>query len=352
MLLEPLQLPLPEPEFARPLLSWYDAGRRRLPWRDHPDLYRVWVSEIMLQQTQVETVLPYYERFLKSFPDIPSLAAASEDQLLTAWSGLGYYSRARNLNRAARIICDVHQGRFPTDYQEVLKLPGIGPYTAGAILSIACNQPWPALDGNVRRLLSRYLAVEAPDRLLTDLLQRLVSHDGVRPRVSDLNQSLMELGALVCTPRSPRCGSCPLASSCHAFAAGRQSHFPPARSRRPQQKVSFVVAVIEREGLYLMARNPAGALLQGLWDFPKLEGLPERDIPRLFRRRMGLRVAVEEWRPAVVHQITFRRLHFHPFIGRLTGAVPEPFRWVIQEDPSCPVSSHVRKILKVIPSSS
>jgi A/G-specific adenine glycosylase len=345
MILAPLELPVTAPEFSGLMLSWYDAGRRSLPWRDQPDLYLVWVSEVMLQQTQVRTVLPYYREFVRRFPDIHSLASASEEQLLSAWSGLGYYSRVRNLRRAARLICERHRGHFPTRYDEVRRLPGIGPYTAGAILSIACNQPWPALDGNVRRLLCRYLAVEAPDRLLTDLLQRLVTHDSVRPRVSDFNQSLMELGALVCTPRSPGCRSCPLSSGCRAREEERQDDFPRPKSRKPQEQVLYVAAVIRRQGRHLMTRNAEGALLQGMWDFPKLEGRPEGDIPLLFRQRLGLSVAIDEWLPAVIHQITFRRIHFHPFIGRATGPIPEEFRWVGWEDPSRPVSSHVRKIL-------
>jgi A/G-specific adenine glycosylase len=346
MLSPRLELPLPAPDLAGLVLTWYDAGRRRLPWRNRPDLYSVWVSEVMLQQTQVKTVLPYYELFLERFPDIHALASATEEELLSAWSGLGYYRRARDLHRAARLICERHQGEFPTRYEEVLRLPGIGPYTAGAILSIACNQPRPALDGNVRRLLSRYLAVASSDRLLTELLQRLVGHPLVLPRVSDLNQSLMELGALVCTPRSPQCRFCPLASSCRAAVEGRQEDFPPPKSRRPSQRIGFVVAVIQRDGKHLMARNAEGSLLQGLWDFPKLEGVPGGDVPRLFRRTLGLQLRIIEWRPCVTHQITFRRIHFHPFLGKLQGEAPQPFKWVHGQDSSCPVSSHVGKILR------
>ena len=220
-----------------PLLKWYQAGHRDLPWRQNPTPYQVWISEIMLQQTRVQAVIPYYHRFLSLFPDVAALAQAPEEQLLKAWEGLGYYSRARNLQRAARIICDRFDGCCPTGYDDWLALPGVGPYTAGAVCSISLGLPVPAVDGNVLRVFSRLLALEediaapAVKKELTALAAALIPPDAP----GEYNQALMELGATVCLPNgTPLCQSCPISGCCRAFQEQHQMLFPLKSPKKPR----------------------------------------------------------------------------------------------------------------------
>ena len=238
-----------------PLLQWYRANRRILPWREDPRPYRVWVSEIMLQQTRVEAVLPYYERFLRELPDIPALAAAPEEQLLKLWEGLGYYSRVRNLQKAARVVCEQYGGKLPGDYEAVKALPGIGEYTAGAICSIAFGLPTPAVDGNVLRVVCRITGDETPvdspalKRRCREELAPLYPEGAA----GDFTQALMELGAMVCLPGgAPRCGECPAREFCAACASGDPERLPvkpPKKPRRIEQRRVWVVL------------SPAGVLL-------------------------------------------------------------------------------------------
>jgi A/G-specific adenine glycosylase len=250
----------------RALLDFYDAQARRLPWRESEDPYRVWISEIMLQQTRVETVIPYYERWLARFPDIRALAEAPADEVLHAWQGLGYYTRARNLHRAAAVVRERHGGMLPDDSAALRTLPGIGDYTAGAIASIAYGRAEPAVDGNVRRVLSRLLDDPAPTAAgLRDIAAKLVP--AARP--GDFNQALMELGATLCVPRSPRCGHCPVARWCAARAAGTQND-RPARKPRPVLPVFRlgVAALLDGAGRLFLEQRPEGGLLGGMWGLP------------------------------------------------------------------------------------
>jgi A/G-specific adenine glycosylase len=251
------------------LLAWYDEHQRDLPWRgrggdaDRP--YRVWVSEVMLQQTRVEAVRPYFARWLRRFPDVQALAAAPLGDVLKQWEGLGYYSRARNLHAAARVVAERFGGRVPDDPNEFRALPGVGRYTAGAVMSIAFGRAEPVVDGNVRRVFARLGDDPAPaDADLWALAAELVP--GSRP--GDFNQALMELGATVCTPRSPRCGACPLRERCAAFCAGTQAERPLPRKRAaiPHERTS--VAIVERNGSLLLARRPVDTRLGGMWEFP------------------------------------------------------------------------------------
>ncbi|HSM59782.1 MAG TPA: A/G-specific adenine glycosylase, partial [Longimicrobiales bacterium] len=222
------------------LLDHYDRTRRRLPWRGQTDPYRIWVSEVMLQQTRVDTVIPYYRRWMARFPDVDSLATASEDEVLLAWEGLGYYRRARHLHAGAAWVRDRHDGRVPDSVEELRRIPGVGEYTAGAVASIAFGEPAPAVDGNVRRVLARLFDEPAPTRAwLRDRAGHLV--DPGRP--GDWNQALMDLGAAVCTPRSPSCGACPVARWCAARAAGTQAERPAPAVRRPVPSGTFASAV-------------------------------------------------------------------------------------------------------------
>jgi A/G-specific adenine glycosylase len=269
------------------LLAWYAAGHRDLPWRRTRDAYRVWVSEIMLQQTRVETVVPYYERFLARFPDLATLARAPLDDVLAAWSGLGYYRRARHLHTAAATIVREHGGRFPRALDDARELPGIGRSTAGAIVSIAYDERAPILDGNVRRVLARlFLVRDAATRAAESRLWELSSElvDGDEP--GELNQALMELGATTCLPfAGARCESCPLRADCAAYAEGRATveRLPePPRSAAPRAQ-TWAVAIAERDGRWLVRRRGERGLMHGLYEFPTCE-LADGDAPEPRRR--------------------------------------------------------------------
>lgn len=272
---------MPQPtRLVDPLLDWFAASARELPWRRTRDPYAIWVSEIMLQQTQVNTVIPYWERWLRELPDLTALAAASEARVLKLWEGLGYYTRVRNLQRAAREILARHGGRFPNRFEDVLALPGVGRYTAGAVCSIAFNQPVPVLDGNVIRVLARVFALRGNPRdrqvngRLWDLAGQLVSAAAVTRRkeaCSYLNQALMELGALICTPRRPDCQACPWGRQCAARREGLVDQLPAARVRAPSTARYFLVLVIQRCGRWFVRQRPAGVVNAGLWEFPTIE---------------------------------------------------------------------------------
>jgi A/G-specific adenine glycosylase len=272
------------------LLAWFDAARRDLPWRQSNDFYRVWLSEIMLQQTRVEAVIPYYQEFLARFPDIDALAKADESAVLAAWSGLGYYSRARNLHSAAKRVAA--QG-LPANYDEVRALPGVGPYTAAAIASIALGQPCAAVDGNVTRVVSR-LTNGASE--IQQTAQTLL--DTARP--GDFNQAMMELGALVCVPLVPRCGACPVAEYCAARAAGTERELP-VRSKKPRaRQVALDLVLLERGSqIFLVRRAGDERRLAGFWElpekklFPRLRGLVDREFTH---RIVNDRIQVKVWK--------------------------------------------------------
>lgn len=259
--------------FSERLLAWFDRyGRHDLPWQKETTPYRVWISEVMLQQTQVATVIPYYERFMVRFPDVKTLAEAPLDEVLAHWSGLGYYSRARNLHRAAQIICDSHAGRFPEDIEAVMALPGIGRSTAGAILSLSCGQYHAILDGNVKRVLSRFHAVEGwPGK--SDVEQRLwqlaVVHTPEQ-RTAEYTQAIMDLGATLCRRSKPRCGDCPVAGDCAAREQDRIAEFPAKKPRKalPLKEVVMPV-VVNVNGEVLLEKRPPVGIWGGLWSLPE-----------------------------------------------------------------------------------
>lgn len=260
--------------FSKELLVWYDRSKRDLPWRRHRDPYYIWVSEIMLQQTRVDTVIPYFQRFIERFPSITDLAEAPEEDVLKLWEGLGYYSRARNLQAAARQVVELHGGVVPNDKEAVSALKGVGPYTTGAILSIAYNQPQPAVDGNVMRVLSRYFLIEedimkAKTRSIMEELAAELIPDG---RASDFNQALMELGALVCTPKSPCCLTCPVMEYCAARLEGVVDELPVKSKAKPPRPEYRFVALVEgsgrNEGRVLIRRRADTGLLARMWELP------------------------------------------------------------------------------------
>ena len=277
------------PMIALQLLTWWDKhGRKHLPWQRDRAPYRVWVSEIMLQQTRVETVIPYFERFMASFPDVQALAAASDDDVLAIWAGLGYYSRAHNLLKAARIVVAQHGGELPRDFDSLVALPGIGRSTAGAILALAHGQPKAILDGNARRVLARVHAVDgwpgeaSVSRTLWDLAEKNTPPE----RASDYTQAIMDLGATVCLRRRPRCGACPLAKSCRARKHGLVAEIPASKpaANRPLKRRS--VLVVQRpDGAVLLRRHPPTGIWAGLWSLPTLE--KEESAPDWCARVLG-----------------------------------------------------------------
>jgi A/G-specific adenine glycosylase len=264
----------PHNGWAPELIRWYEAVKRDLPWRRTGDPYAVWISEIMLQQTRVEAVISYYRRFLQAFPDVRALAAASEDTVLKAWEGLGYYSRARNLHKAARTVSQTIGGVFPGSFAEIRKLPGIGDYTAGAIASIAFGEPVPAVDGNVKRVTSRLFGIRenvnqpAVLRMMRDRLTEAIPSGQASP----FNQALMELGATVCIPRAPRCESCPLSDFCDAYAAGDAENLPVVDRKKPPREVSVAVCLTTYQNTVLVFKRKE-RMLQGLYVFALAEDL-------------------------------------------------------------------------------
>jgi A/G-specific adenine glycosylase len=263
---------------ARNLLAWYFENARALPWRESHDPYRIWLSEVMLQQTQVVTVLGYYERFLQRYPNVQALAAADEEDVLKLWEGLGYYSRARRLIPCARAVVERHGGEFPPSKAALLALPGIGPYTAGAILSIAWNQRVTAIDGNVLRVASRWYALKTDIRLPaahvaieTELMSELPAD------ARHFNQALMELGACVCTPRSPKCETCPVRSDCKAYELGLVEQLPFKSRAKAKVESSKCVAYVTCKGQLLIEKRSPGELLGSLWGFPVIDQAPEMD---------------------------------------------------------------------------
>jgi A/G-specific adenine glycosylase len=297
------------------LLEWYGRERRLLPWRASRDPYCIWVSEIMLQQTQVATVISYYERWMKRFPSVAALAAAEIDDVLSAWEGLGYYSRARNLREAARHVVVLHSGRVPESVEALRTLPGIGPYSAGAIASIAFGANEPAVDGNIIRVLTRLFGWSGdPKRSplhgrIWELARALIPTG----RASDFNQALMELGATCCTPRAPRCASCPVSSQCVALKQDRVQDLPEA-SRRPVVKDERrAAAVITRRGRVLVVRAPStAARWAGMWQFPDVELKPEQDPLRLLEssiaRSTGVAILAGDRIGSLRHQVTRFRI--------------------------------------------
>jgi A/G-specific adenine glycosylase len=262
-------------QFQGRVLTWFEQhGRKDLPWQRQTSPYRVWVSEIMLQQTQVKTVIPYFNRFMATFPTVEALAAASEDQVLHLWTGLGYYARARNLLRCARLICADHDGEFPSEIDTLAELPGIGRSTAGAIRSIAFQQPAAILDGNVKRVLARFAAIEgwpgktAVHKQLWDLAETLTPPD----RTADYSQAMMDLGATLCQRSKPGCELCPLAGACQAFSNGTQSAFPGRKPRKVLPTKSTTMLIITNTaGEVYLARRPPSGIWGGLWSFPEID---------------------------------------------------------------------------------
>lgn len=327
------------------LLAWFAEAKREMPWRESKDPYQIWLSEVMLQQTRVDQARPYFERFFKKFPTLNHLAEAKIDEVLLLWQGLGYYSRARNLQRAAQEIVRSHHGIFPNHYNDVIALQGIGPYTAAAVLSIAFNQAYAVVDGNVMRVVSRLFEIsgdirkESVKKEIHHLAEQMLD----RNNPGDFNQALMELGATICTPRSPYCAGCPLQIRCRAFQNNRISLFPyksPAK-KRPHYPIAVAV-IIDAEGRFLITRRPENAMLGGLWEFPggkqeKGEKLWET-ATREVKEELGIDILTEK-KPfiSVHHGYTHFQITLYAFFSKIIKGRPEvkngePMKWAKIEE--------------------
>ena len=325
--------------FRKELLKWYQANHRDLPWRRSNRPYHIWVSEVMLQQTQVQTVLNYYRRFLVEFPNIKRLAAADLQAVLKVWEGMGYYARARNLHRAAQIVVQDHGGRIPDQWEVFHSLPGVGDYIAGAVLSIAFNQPHPVVDGNVKRVLARLHKIHAPVnrpgsyKLFKASAARLL--DAGKPGI--FNQAMMEIGALVCKPRNPLCDACPLTRLCRAYQTRQVSDFPKRQKSKTTPQYHIAVGVVYKNDRVLITRRKSEGLLGGLWEFPggKIkDGESAQDACiREIKEEVNLDVQIDRHLAQVKHAYTHFKIVMDVFCckyvsGRVYLRGPAAFRWI------------------------
>jgi A/G-specific adenine glycosylase len=321
--------------FQSDLIGWFKLEQRQLPWRESKDPYRVWVSEIMLQQTRVETVIPYYNRFIEQFPTINALAEAHEEKVLKAWEGLGYYSRVRNLQSAVKEVKEQYGGVVPNTPAEISSLKGVGPYTAGAILSIAYGIPEPAVDGNVMRVLSRILLIKediakpATRKIFENAVRSLISYENP----SYFNQALMELGALICTPTSPSCLLCPVQNHCEAFAQGVQRELPIKSKKKKQRLVQLVAGVLsDDKGRLLIHKRPSEGLLADLWEFPNVElnasqKNEQQQLLRFLDRVHGVQANIGPFIGQVDHVFSHLEWNVHVFSGVIVSINEETPRF-------------------------
>lgn len=341
----------------RNLLAWYDEHARTLPWRDDPTPYKVWVSEIMLQQTQVATVLPYFERFLKAFPNLSALAAADESHLMSMWEGLGYYRRARSLQAAARQMVEQHAGEFPTRFDDVLALPGVGRYTAGAVMSISSDGRYPILEGNTVRVFSRWIAMQTPPQNSRANALLWAVAESMLPRKGSgrFNQAAMELGALVCKPKQPSCDQCPIRSQCHARRQGVELSIPGKVTRTEYESRREFALVIERQHQghtqYLMRRCHSSGRWAGLWDWPRptdQEFESVGDVAVHFESQLKRRLDVGMRISTMKHAVTKYRITLDVHRVRLDRPLkrlPNDWAWQTSEDwSSLPMPVTARKI--------
>lgn len=317
-------------QFQNDLLNWFTHEQRDLPWRKDQDPYKVWVSEIMLQQTRVDTVIPYFNRFIEKFPSIEKLAEADEESVLKAWEGLGYYSRVRNLQAAVREVHETYNGVVPNTPEEIKSLKGVGPYTAGAILSIAYGVPEPAVDGNVMRVLSRILTIwddiakASSRKIFEEAVRKIISHDNP----SYFNQALMELGALVCTPTSPSCLLCPVREHCQAFMEGVQDQLPVKTKKKSTRHVEIVAAVIrDQEGRFLIHKRPEQGLLANLWEFFNVEKSklikPKQILQDFMKNDYGVTIQLDSSFTTIQHVFSHLTWEIEVYSGELIGEIKE-----------------------------
>lgn len=337
--------------FAEHLLRWYDAHARTLPWRGIHNAYHTWVSETMLQQTRVETVLSYYQRFIDRFPTVEALAAAPEDEVLKLWEGLGYYRRARNLHRGARQVAEELGGVIPSDVKELLKISGIGEYTAGAIASIAYDQPVPAVDGNVIRVVSRVrgirenVGIPSVKRQITQAAAELVPQE----RPGDFNQAMMDLGATICVPGTPSCERCPVAEMCDACREGDTEDIPELPRKNPPKVINYDLCLIYNGDRVLM-RQRTETMLQGLWIYPMIEEHhTAKQLPALVKRRIGLPVADIQPAGEAKHVFTHQVWQMKIYTMQTTAEAPTGWRFVtLEEMEALTIPTAVKKAKEIV----
>jgi A/G-specific adenine glycosylase len=316
------------------LLAWYGESGRDLPWRRTRDPYAIWISEIMLQQTQVKTVLPYYDRWLQQFPTVQTLAATDQQTVLKAWEGLGYYTRARNLHQAAQTIVAEFDGQFPADLAQAIQLPGIGRTTAGGILSAAFNLPLPIMDGNVKRVLARLIGLELPPNKALAQLWEIAAQLVPADRGRDFNQAFMDLGATVCTPKNPGCEGCPWQFACQAHRQNRQTALPITERKAPLPHKDILLAIVQNErDEVLIVQRPETGLLANLWDFPAIEQPPNAvELATAMPDILGFDIQIQTALPAVKHAYTHFKATYHAYIcepiGKPFGNTPKNGKWV------------------------
>jgi len=305
------------------LLCWYSEHRRSLPWRETSDPYKIWLSEVMLQQTQVDTVIPYYNRWLKEFPTVSDVAAARLEKTLKLWEGLGYYARCRNFHKACKIVENEYNGKVPETWETLIKLPGVGDYTTAAVLSIAFDKPYPVLDGNVYRVLSRFIAFNGDSRggnreFLSKLQQWIGKHNP-----GEFNQAFMELGSQLCRKSKPHCGRCPLSSCCRSFSAGNPEQYPITVDRPPRPHKIVVVGIVWNGERFLIQRRPPKGHLGGLWEFPGGKVEEKEAIPKALSREIseetGLNIKPGRVIGKVEHAYTHFSISLHAFHCSLNG---------------------------------
>lgn len=324
---------------AKQLLAWYAKNARSLPWRGISDPYAIWVSEIMLQQTRVETVIPYYQRWMIQFPTVEALAAAEQQEVLNLWEGLGYYSRARNLHRAAQILVSDHNGILPADVKSLRELPGIGEYTAAAIASISFGLDEAALDGNIRRVLARIFDVDKPlgTAEAEKTFRQLAKENLPTGRASDYNQALMDLGANICVPRAPRCDQCPVIKYCQTYELGIQAQRPVKKKKAQIPHLTVTAAVIQRNEDILIAQRPEVGLLGGMWEFPGGKVKPNETLEDCLKREiteeLGVEIEIGEPFGVYQHAYTHYKVTLHAFCSTLLSGEPQrlehtDLRWV------------------------
>lgn len=317
-----------------PLLAWYDVHKRELPWRKTKDPYAVWISEIMLQQTRVTAVVPYYERWMTELPDVFALAEVDEERLMKLWQGLGYYSRARNLKKAAQMIVSEYSGAFPGDYETLLTLPGVGEYTAAAVASIAFGQRISAVDGNLLRIAARVENIR--ENILDGKVKRTIRErlDEAVPadRPGEFNQAMMDLGATVCLPNGrPLCGSCPLAAMCQARRLGIEQELPVRAKKAARRRVDMTVYLMLREGTVALRKRSDEGLLAGLWEFPHTDGYLEEETADTIPEQWGLTALDWKKKISAKHIFTHVEWHMTGYLLRVKGQGPEDFLWADRE---------------------
>jgi A/G-specific adenine glycosylase len=325
------------PRLTTQLLNWYAKYKRVLPWRDHPDAYAVWVSEIMLQQTRVETVIPYFEKWMKLFPTVKKLANANEQDVLNTWEGLGYYSRARNLHKAAKIVTEKFNGELPRNLEDLQSLPGIGKYTVGAIASMAFKMDEATLDGNLRRVFSRLFDVNefADSPTGEKMLWQLARENLPKGQAGDYNQALMDLGATICLPKNPKCLICPLLKFCKAQKNGTQALRPVLKPKKKTPHYIDVAAVITKRGKVLLNQRPADGLLGNMWEFPhaRVEQNPAEELVKCLKTQTKLQVKQKEALGIVTHAYTHFKVTVHVYQCDLIS-IPKnkKLKWVKIDD--------------------